>query len=87
MKRYQAGWTLWGLAAVMALVAFFALLAIKLLPAYFDNFKVRQALEGLAKEPGVTAMGRQEILTGLDKRMYIDYVDRVVDLREPLLIV
>lgn len=86
MKRHQAGWTLWGMALVMGLVAFFALLAIKLLPAYFDNFKIRQSLEGLAREPGVAAMGRQEIITALDKRMYIDYVDRTVDLRQALII-
>ena len=49
----QSGASMWGLIGGSALVILFALIAMKLVPAYLDNNKVASALESLAEQPGV----------------------------------
>lgn len=82
--RRQAGWTVWGLIAVMALVGFFALLFLKLFPPYHDNYKLNKALQTVAAEPGMAVGGRRAIMRKLDKILYLDYAHKVVDLNDTL---
>ncbi len=82
--RAQKGWTMWGLIAVVALIAFFGLLFMKLFPPYFDNLKIREALETVAQEPGVTQLTKRQIVRRLEEILYIDFADTIVDLNKTL---
>ncbi len=82
--RRQAGWTVWGLIAVMALAGFFALLFLKLFPPYHDNYKLNKALQTVAAEPRIAVGGRRAIISKLDKILYLDYAHKVVDLNDTL---
>jgi flagellar biogenesis protein FliO len=83
MKK-QHGWTLWGLLGAIVLITFFALLFMKLFPAYFDNMKIREGLQTLAKDPRLPDMTRTQIVRELDNILYIDFAHEIVDLREAL---
>lgn len=86
MKHRERGWTLWGLVGVVALVSFFALLIIKLVPPYMSYYKVVQGLEKVALEPGIRDMQRGEIIRKLDNILYIDYAHDVTNLNEALIV-
>jgi len=86
MKRRDGGWTLWGLLGVVALVGFFALLVIKLVPPYMSYYKVVQGLEKVAQEPGIRQMTRGDIIRKLDSILYLDYAHDVTNLNEALIV-
>jgi hypothetical protein len=77
VRSRQRGMTMWGTAFVVFVAVFFLFLLFKLLPVYVEDFKVRTALEGLAREPGAVAMSRSELVDRLHKRFVIDSVDEV----------
>ncbi|MEN8711817.1 MAG: hypothetical protein ABF326_06435, partial [Arenicellales bacterium] len=52
----QSGASMWGLIGGSALLVLFALITMKLVPAYLDNNKVASALESLANTPGANTM-------------------------------
>ena len=74
-EKLQRGMTIWGLASLLAILAFFLFLLFKLLPPYLDDLKVSTALKGLAQESDVGSMSRAEIIKSLNKRFDIDDVD------------
>ena len=76
-RRQQQGLTAWSLAAILVILGFFALLAIRLVPVYLEYFKVSTALESLTTEPGAPDMSEAEILDTLLKRLDIDDVHSV----------
>ncbi|CAK0769657.1 putative DUF4845 domain-containing protein [Gammaproteobacteria bacterium] len=47
MQTTQRGMTFWGVLVIMAMVGFFVLLAMRLLPVYGDDLKINKALEAL----------------------------------------
>lgn len=76
-RHYQKGMTMWGMAGVLGLIAFFTLLILNLLPPYLENMKVKAALESVARQPDVGALPREEIITMLQRRFDIEDVRRV----------
>ena len=82
----QGGWTIWGLVMVVGLVAFFALLGLRLIPPYMDNYKIYQALQNVAWQDGVGTDSRIGIVRRLERILYIDYADEVVNLKETLVV-
>jgi len=80
-NRKQAGMTMWGMTMVIALVVFFTLLTLKLLPPYVENAKVKAALENLSRQPGVGAASQEELMAMLQKRFDVEDITRV-DLRK-----
>ncbi len=84
--RAQRGWTMWGLLAVVALIAFFSLLFMKLFPPFLDNLKIREAMQTVGEEPGVTTWTKSQIVRKLDEILYIDFADKVVNLKRTLII-
>ena len=82
----QKGATMWALISVSALVVLFALITIKLIPAYLDNNKVRSALESMAETPGAVNMSRNQILGKIDNILYIDMANDLLDLNQTLTI-
>lgn len=57
----QNGFTLIGFLMVVALVAFFALVAMKLFPLYNESFAVSQSLESVANQPEAETMSKRDI--------------------------
>lgn len=76
VRARQSGITLIGFIMVMAVVGFFAFLFMKLFPAYNEFYNVTSAMEAVAKEPGAGRMSPAAIFMSLEKRMYVNYVDR-----------
>ena len=77
MKRKQGGMTLIGFIIVLALVGFFAYIAMKLVPMYSEYYAVKQALKGLQQEPGIANRDPGRIQDLFFRRLYISYAENV----------
>lgn len=73
----QRGITLLGFIVVLAVVGFFAFLAMRLFPVYSEYYSVVTAMKGLQSEPGVGQMTPEKIRDLLNRRFYISYVESV----------
>ncbi len=62
---------------IVALIAFFSLIAIRLFPVYLEHFKVSSHLESLAVEENTGKLSDNEIRKTLAKRFDIDDVENV----------
>ena len=82
----QTGASMWGLLGGSALFILFALITMKLVPAYIDNKKVASALESLAETPGANTMSRRQVLDKIDNTLYIDMASDLLNLKEALVI-
>lgn len=84
--RKQKGASMWMLVFGSALIVLFALVTMKLVPAYLDNNKVVNALESLKDQPGVGRWTRRQILDRVDNTLYIDLASDLLNLNEALVI-
>ena len=82
----QKGASMWGLIGGAGLLVLFALITMKLVPAYLDNNKVASALESLAETPGVLNMSRRQVIEKIDNTLYIDMASDLLNLRDALVI-
>ncbi len=73
----QSGMSAIGLVFVLLLIGFFALVTLKLLPMYLENFSVATSLESLRNEPELGSKTGPEILQLLMKRLDINDVENV----------
>ena len=73
----QRGITLLGFIVVLAVVGFFAFLAMRLFPVYSEYYSVVSAMKGMQAEPGVSQMPPEKIRELLNRRFYISYVKSV----------
>lgn len=73
----QRGITLLGFIVVLAVVGFFAFLAMRLFPVYSEYYSVVSAMKGLQSEPGIGQMTPERIRSLLNNRFYISYVESV----------
>ena len=76
VKR-QKGITAIAIIAILAMLGFFVLIAIRLFPIYMEHFSVASHLEGLAEERLIKEKTDKEILKTLRKRFNIDDVVNV----------
>ncbi len=79
MNRWhrQNGMTAIGWLLVLGLVAFFALITLRLVPLYLEYAKVASALESLENEPGITGKTKPEIVRMMQKRFEVNDVMNV----------
>lgn len=77
MKRTQSGMTLIGFVIVLAVVGLFAYVGMKLVPMYSEYYAVKQALKGLASEPGIADRDPAKIQDLFFRRLYISYAENV----------
>jgi hypothetical protein len=77
MKRTQSGMTLIAFVIVLAVVGLFAYVAMKLVPMYSEYYAVKQALKGLASEPGIADRDPAKIQDLFFRRLYISYAEDV----------
>lgn len=78
-RRHQQGMTGISLALILVMVAFFAMLIIRLFPIYMEHFSVTSHLKSLSNESGAAAKTNAEIISTLRKRFQIDDVKNVTD--------
>jgi len=73
----EQGYTLMTLVLTLGLIAFFALLILKIAPIYINHSKVVNALAALEKTTDVQTMSENEVRGNLDKRFNLNYVEKV----------
>ena len=73
----QSGLTLIGFIIVLAVVGLFVYIGMKLVPMYSEYYAVKQALKGLAQEPGIATRDARRIKDLFFRRLYISYSDNV----------
>ena len=74
-RTHQRGMTAIGWLLVLAMIGFFVLLALRMVPAYLDFYKVVSTLEGLEAESGFSSP--REIRKLLERRFEISYVTAI----------
>jgi len=75
--KHQQGLTFISLVFVLALIAFFVLLALKIGPIYLNHSKIVSALAEIEKNTDIEEQSEAEIRGSLNKRFDINYVDDV----------
>jgi hypothetical protein len=70
----QKGMTGLGWLTVIALVLFFALLIVKLVPTYIENYSIRTILHSLNEDPLITQQSPAHIREILHHRLQINSV-------------
>jgi len=76
LRKGQGGMTVLGMLMLAAVIGFFGLIVMKLVPMYVESFKVDQALESMAKDTGIITSTKHEIRRKFIRRMDIEDVDR-----------
>jgi DNA-dependent RNA polymerase auxiliary subunit epsilon len=74
LKR-QNGMTAIGWLIVLALIGFFVLLTLRMLPSYLEYYKVVSSLDSLQKETDLSTPA--DIRKLLDRRFNISYVESI----------
>lgn len=74
---HQKGMTGIAMALILVLVAFFAMVVLRLFPIYMEHFSVSSHLKSLSEESGIAAKTNSEIISTLRKRFSIDDVKNV----------
>jgi hypothetical protein len=73
----QRGMTVIGMLLVMIVVAFVALIGMKVVPMYVQYFSIKSTIESIRKEPQVAQMTPMDIQNAIQKRFDIGYVDNI----------
>ena len=79
-KYKQRGLSFWGFIWGSVLVVCTAYLLVIGIPPYIDNRKLHNALESLTEEPRIMEMSRAKMIRLLNRKLNIDYGDRIVNL-------
>ncbi len=75
--KHQRGMTLIGWVIVLALIAFFVTLAIRLVPMYQEYYGVVQIMDDMKTELRNNNLSKNEVQTLLSKRFNIGYISSV----------
>jgi len=75
--RNQQGVTLIGWIIILALIAFFSLITIKVVPIYIDHYNIVKVLKSLENEDNIATMRPAEARELIDRRLYINAVETV----------
>lgn len=73
-RRSQRGLSSFGWIGVVAIFALLIITFFKVFPMYYENFKVRNALKGLAQDSTVDVKSKRAIWESLQKRMFVDEI-------------
>ena len=77
MVRRQQGLTLMSFVIVLVLVAFFALVIMKLFPMYSEYNNLKGVMDAFAEQPGSASMTPAQVYSDLNRRFNIAYVESV----------
>ena len=73
-RRQQAGLSTVGWLGVVAIFGLLIVSFFKVFPFYYDNFKLKSALEALAQDPEIDPKSRRAIWESLQKRLFVTTV-------------
>lgn len=73
----QRGITVIGMLLLIIVIAFVALIAMKVVPMYIQMFTVKSTIESIRKEPQLAQMSTTDIHNAIQKRFDIGYVDNI----------
>lgn len=74
LKR-QRGMSLIGFLIVLSMVVFFAYLGMRITPIYIEFYSVKQAMNGVAEEPGSANFSPFDVKDKMLNRLYVSYSD------------
>lgn len=74
LARRQLGVTGLGWLTILALIGFFSLLIIKLVPIYMEHYSVKTVLESLRNEPLITKKTPAEVRKLIERRLKVNGV-------------
>jgi predicted membrane protein len=74
MVRKQCGMTMLSWLIVLAVVVFFILVGIKMVPTYLENYSIKQVLENMENDRKVRTMSPAEMKKSFFKRLKINSV-------------
>lgn len=77
LKNKQKGLTGISIMAIVVVIAFTALIFLKIMPIYFDSFKVGDVISSLKDERGLGDKGNRAIVTSILKRLDVNMVTDV----------
>lgn len=77
--RHQRGMTGIAMALILVMVAFFAMVILRLFPIYMEHFSVTSHLKTLASDAGASKKTNSEIISKLTKSFSIDDVKNVTE--------
>ena len=73
----QRGMTVIGMLLLLIVIAFVALIAMKVVPMYIQYFSIKSTIESVRKEPQLAQMTPQDIQNAIQKRFDIGYVENI----------
>lgn len=75
--RGEQGMTVIGMLLLIIVIAFIALVGMKVVPMYIQYYSIKSTVESIRKEPQLAQMSAQDIHAGIQKRFDIGYVENV----------
>lgn len=79
MRKQQRGMTFLGWCIVLAIIAFFVLLTMRLFPLYNEKLIVNNAMKSIATRPGVTEMSDSDVLKNFMRTVQVGGSQRFDD--------
>ena len=76
-RHHQKGMTAIGWLLVLGLIAFFALITLRMLPLYLEYYKVVSVFESLQNEPGIGRQTKADVIQLVRKRFDVNDVANV----------
>ena len=73
----QQGMSLIGMLLLIVVIAFVALIGMKVIPMYIQYYSIKSTVESIRKEPQLAQMSPQDIQNAIQKRFDIGYVDNI----------
>lgn len=83
-QKNQHGLSIWAFLFTAAVVGFFAFLFMKVFPAYYENLRIKRAMEIMVQDDNVGKSNKREVIKKLNRRLIIDYVNEVVDMNQAM---
>jgi Domain of unknown function (DUF4845) len=77
MRQRQKGMSSFGWIAVAGIFGFLVITFFKVFPMYYDNYKVKTALEALQNDAAIDPKSKRAIWESLQKRLYINEVRNI----------
>ena len=77
MSNRQQGMTTIGLMLLLAIIAIFALSAIRIIPIYLENFTIKSVLTAVQEDQKIDAKSKAAIWDSIRKRLYINEVREI----------
>lgn len=77
LKNKQKGLTGISIMVILVVIAFMAIMFLKIMPIYFDSFKVGDVVSSLKEERGFGDKTNNEITTMIIKRLDVNMVSDV----------